>query len=286
VIDLQCHSTVSDGELPPEEVVGHAAAAGVTTMSLTDHDAIDGIAIAVQTGRELGIECIPAIEMSCVHAGADDLHMLGYGIEPSLLANACSRAQDERRHRAAELISNLNAVGVEVTLEDAIARAGDASSVGRPHIAKAAGVQPEGMGEFFEKYLVPGAPTFVSRRWPAATEAIKLIHSAGGAAVIAHPFWDISDPAEVGTLIEDLVAAGVDGIESYYPVHDREQTRFLLDRCAEHDLCATASADFHGPGHKHFSRFGAYETFGLGEPELPRRRGALSQRSRQVTRGA
>ena len=72
----------------------------------------------------------------------------------------------------------------------AIAEAGDASSVGRPHIAKAAGVDPEGMSAFFEEWLVPGAKAFVSRRWPHASEAVEIIHGAGGVAVLAHPFWD------------------------------------------------------------------------------------------------
>ena len=156
-----------------------------------------------------------------------------------------------------------------VRFEDAIAQAGDASSVGRPHIAKAAGVKPEEMGAFFEEWLVPGAKAFVPRRWPDAAEAIEIIHGAGGSAVLAHPFWDMSDPGEVAALIDDL---DLDGVECFYPSHDRAQTKFLLDLCRDRGLTATASSDFHGPSHKMFHSFAAYPTYDLGEPELPPRR--------------
>jgi predicted metal-dependent phosphoesterase TrpH len=266
VLDLQSHSTVSDGELSPREVVSAAAQAGVSTLALTDHDAIDGVAEADEAARASEIALVPAVEISCAHAALDDLHVLGYWVEPAAIAPACERAQRERVTRAEEIVTSLNAQGVPVSFEDAIAQAGDGSSVGRPHIAKAAGVKPEQMGAFFEEWLVPGARAFVPRRWPTAAEAVSLIREAGGAPVLAHPFWDIDDPTEVAELVGDL---DLDGVECFYPAHDREQTRFLLNVCAERGLAATGSSDFHGPSHKLFSSFGAYQTYELGEPELP-----------------
>lgn len=267
MIDLQSHSTVSDGELTPAAVVEAAAAAGVTTLALTDHDAVDGLAEAGRAAREVGIALVPATEMSCVHAGIDDLHMLGYWIEPGAIAAACERAQRERRKRAEAIVAKLAAAGFEITIDDVIREAGDADSIGRPHIAKAAGASAEGMRAFFEEWLVPGGgKAFVSREWPSATEAVDLIHDAGGSAVIAHPFWDIDEPSEVEALIAEL---DVDGIECFYPSHGKEQTEFLLRICSRQGLAATASSDFHGPSHKLFSRFGAYRTYELGEPELP-----------------
>jgi predicted metal-dependent phosphoesterase TrpH len=138
--------------------------------------------------------------------------------------------------------------------------------VGRPHIAKATGVKPDQMSAFFEEWLVPGAKAFVPRRWPHAAEAVEIIHGAGGAAVLAHPFWDMSEPDRVAALVDDL---SLDGVECFYPAHDRAQTRFLLELCRERGLAATASSDFHGPSHKMFNSFGAYSTYDLGEPELP-----------------
>ena len=139
--------------------------------------------------------------------------------------------------------------------------------MGRPHIARAAGAGAD-MGPFFEEYLVPGAKAFVPRRWPTADQAVELIHAAGGAAVVAHPYWDVKDPAEVEELLRALE---IDGIEAFYPDHNRDQTEHLLGLCGELGLTPTGSSDYHGPTHKTFSRFGAYQTYGLGDPQVPAR---------------
>jgi 3',5'-nucleoside bisphosphate phosphatase len=273
VIDLQAHSTVSDGELEPAEVARAAAEAGVTTMSLTDHDGVAGVRDAIAAASEAGIECVPAVEMSCVHKYSEDLHMLGYWIDLDAIAPACERAQQERIDRARKIVSRLNELGVQVSFEGAAAEAGAADAIGRPHIARAAGAGPD-LGPFFEEYLVPGAKAFVPRRWPKAEEAVELIHGAGGVAVVAHPYWDVSEPDAVRDLVESLKRdVGLDGIEAFYPPHTRAQTEHCLALCEEFALVPTASSDFHGPNHKSFFRFGAYQTYGLGEPEVPPRPG-------------
>jgi predicted metal-dependent phosphoesterase TrpH len=265
LIELQSHSTVSDGQLAPAEVVAEAAKAGVTTLALTDHDAIAGVGEAQKAAEEHGIELVPAIEMSCVHEYAEDLHICGYWVDVGKIAPACERAQHERVTRAGEIIEKLRSHGFDLHLEDAVREAGDALSIGRPHIARAAGATGD-LGPFFEEYLVPGAKAFVPRRWPNAAQAIALIREAGGIAVIAHPYWDISAPHEVDDLIRSLNA---DGVETYYPTHTKEQTEHLLELCTELDLVPTASSDYHGPTHKTFAKFGAYDTYGLGEPQVP-----------------
>jgi predicted metal-dependent phosphoesterase TrpH len=266
LIELQAHSTVSDGQLAPAEVVAEAAAAGVTTLALTDHDAIAGVAEAAAAAEAAGIELVPGVEMSCVHEFAEDLHVCGYWVDLGEIAAACERAQHERVARAGEIVEKLRAEGFELHLEDAVREAGDALSIGRPHIARAAGATGD-LGPFFEQYLVPGAKAFVPRRWPTAEQAVAAIKEAGGIAVVAHPYWDISEPAEVDELIRAL---DVDGVETFYPTHSREQTEHLLELCDELDLIPTASSDYHGPTHKTFSRFGAYDTYGLADPQVPR----------------
>jgi 3',5'-nucleoside bisphosphate phosphatase len=267
LIELQSHSTVSDGQLAPAEVVAQAWEAGVTTLALTDHDAIAGVEEAAGAAKGFGIELVPAIEMSCVHPYAEDLHVCGYWIDLGKIAPACERAQHERVTRAGEIVDRLRAEGFDLHLEDAVREAGDALSIGRPHIARAAGAAGD-LGPFFEEYLVPGAKAFVPRRWPTAEQAIELIRSAGGVAVIAHPYWDISAPTEVDDLIRSL---GADGVETFYPTHSREQTAHLLELCEELGAIPTASSDYHGPTHKTFAAFGAYETYGLGDPQVPPR---------------
>jgi len=267
LIELQSHSTVSDGQLAPAGVVEEAAKAGVTTLALTDHDAVAGVPEAEEAARRLGIELVPAIEMSCVHEYAEDLHVCGYWVDLAKIAPACERAQQERRNRAGEIVENLRREGFDLTLEDAVREAGAADSIGRPHIAKAAGATGD-LGPFFEEYLVPGAKAFAPRRWPSAAAAIELIREAGGVAVIAHPYWDISAPDEVEDLIRSL---GADGVETFYPPHSKEQTAHLLKLCEELNLVPTGSSDYHGPTHKTFAEFGAYETYGLGAPQVPAR---------------
>jgi predicted metal-dependent phosphoesterase TrpH len=265
LIELQSHSTVSDGQLAPAQVVEAAAKAGVTTLALTDHDAIAGVPEALEAAERLGIELVPAIEMSCVHEYAEDLHICGYWIDLGKIAPACERAQHERVTRAGEIVAKLRDEGFDLHLEDAVREAGDALSIGRPHIARAAGATGD-LGPFFEEYLVPGAKCFVPRRWPTAKQAIELIHEAGGVAVIAHPYWDISAPHEVDDLIRSL---DPDGVETFYPPHTKEQTAHLLDLCKELGLVPTASSDYHGPTHKTFSKFGAYDTYDLAAPQVP-----------------
>src|SRR5260221_3132375 len=267
LIELQSHSTVSDGQLAPAAVVEEAAAAGVTTLALTDHDAIAGVPEAMAAADRVGIELAPAIEMSCVHEHAEDLHICGYWIDLGAIAPACERAQHERVTRAGAIVEKLRGEGFDLHLEDAVREAGDALSIGRPHIARAAGATGD-LGPFFEEYLVPGAKAFVPRRWPTAEQAIELIHAAGGVAVIAHPYWDISEPDEVDDLIRSL---GADDVETFYPSHSKEQTAHLLELCDELDLVPTGSSDYHGPTHKTFASFGAFDTYRLGEPPVPPR---------------
>jgi hypothetical protein len=205
--------------------------------------------------------------MSCVHQYAEDLHVCGYWVDVDAIGPACERAQQERVNRAEEIIEKLRENGFDITLEDAIAQSGDALSIGRPHIAKAAGATGD-LGPFFEEYLVPGAKAFVQRRWPTAEQAIELITEAGGVAVVAHPYWDVKDPAKVEDLVRALPWGGV---EVFYPSHSKEQTEHLLRLTEELGITPTASSDYHGPTHKTFAEFGAYDTYGLGEPQVPPR---------------
>lgn len=267
MIELQSHSVVSDGQLEPAGVVEEAAKAGVDVLALTDHDGVAGVPAAVEAGERFGVEIVPAVEMSSVHEYAEDLHICGYWVDVEKITPACERAQEERRSRAKEIVGNLRNHGFDLTFEDAVREAGAADAIGRPHIAKAAGATGN-LGPFFEEWLVPGAKAFVSRKWPDANEACALIREAGGVPVIAHPYWDIKVPEQVEELIRAL---DIGGIEVFYPSHTRAQTKHLLGLADELGVTATASSDFHGPTHKTFSRFGAYQTYDLGRPEVPPR---------------
>jgi 3',5'-nucleoside bisphosphate phosphatase len=280
--DLQAHSTHSDGALPAAEVVRRAAAAGVELFALTDHDTVDGVDEALAEASACGIALVPAVEISAVRDSHEDLHVLGYGIdhhEAGLVA-ALQDFRADRERRADRMAERLRTeFGYEVDDAPLAARRDAGRPVGRPHLAAAVVGHPanrerlerEGLTDatdFLVAYLIPGRPGFMPRTTPTVAEAIELIHGAGGVAVWAHPFWDYDDPDAAIASLEDFAADGLDGVEAFYVAHSEPQTRLLVQRAGELGLFTTGSADFHGPDHKRFSRFRAFELHGL-EPSLP-----------------
>jgi 3',5'-nucleoside bisphosphate phosphatase len=265
--DLQAHSTRSDGALEPAAVVAAAAAAGVRLLALTDHDTVDGVDEALVAGREHGVEIVPAIEVSAVQSGAaGDVHLLGYRLDHHSpeLAGRLESWQADRALRIERMADRLEELGFELDRSELETRRAAGEPLGRPHLAAAVRDRPDG---FFAQYLVPGAPAFVPRSTPSVAAGIAAIHAAGGVAVWAHPFWDMSDSAQVLATLERFAAAGIDGVEVFYATHTEEQVALLAERCARDGLLQTGSADFHGPGHAHFRRFRAFELYGR-EPVL------------------
>lgn len=278
--DLQSHSTASDGVLAPAEVVGRARAAGVELLALTDHDTVAGVDEALAAAQDSGgaIRVVPAVEISALDGVHEDLHVCAYAIDhhdAGLLA-ALAAARADRHARAGRMIAALRAAGLEL---DPPSQQLDAQApVGRPHLAQAvlahagnaARLAAEGLethSQVLEAYLLPGTPGYSPRAGPTVDEAVATIHAAGGLAVWAHPFWDVADAADVTSTIARFAALGFDGIEVFYVAHTPEQTRVAYDAARSHGLLTTGSADFHGPGHPHFSAFRAFDLCGL-RPEL------------------
>jgi hypothetical protein len=274
--DLQSHSVHSDGALTPSDVVAAAARAGVELLALTDHDTAAGVPEARQAALAAGIELVSAAEITAIFGDGQDLHVLGYLIDPvsPTLVGALERSRSDRERRAEAMADALRELGFE--LDDAVlaARAAQGKSIGRPHLAQAVVSQHANRQRlaaaglldptaFLVAYLIEGRPAFRPRAAPTVEQAIELIHSAGGLAVWAHPFWDIKSPGAVLEAIDQFRGAGLDGVESFYVTHTREQTQLLVDRCAQLGLLSTGSSDFHGPEHQTFSKFRAFQTYGL-----------------------
>jgi predicted metal-dependent phosphoesterase TrpH len=252
----------------------------VRLLAVTDHDTAAGTAEALAAGAEAGIRVVPATEISAVDAGRQDLHILGYLIDPEepTLTAALERSRADRENRAGRMAEALRRLGFALD-EDLLAqRAAHGQSIGRPHLAQAVTrvganrqrLASEGLLDptaFLVAYLIEGRPAFRPRAAPSAEEAIEVIHGAGGLAVWAHPFWDIGEPARVLEAIDRFRDAGIDGVEAFYVTHDAEQTKLVVERCAELGLLTTGSSDFHGPQHRTFSRFRAFSTYGL-KPQL------------------
>jgi predicted metal-dependent phosphoesterase TrpH len=281
--DLQSHSTHSDGALSAAEVVERAAGAGVELLALSDHDTISGVAEAIATGERVGVRVVPAVEISAVDAGSSvprELHILGYDIDytgPAMTARLTDFLAD-REKRTLRMRDALREVGFELDEAELDARIAEGKPIGRPHLAGAvlralgnaerlANEQIDDVGSLIRGYLIEGRPAFRLRETPTVAEAVDAIHEAGGVAIWAHPFWDISDPDEVLSTIDRFHALGIDGVEAFYITHTRENTELIATRCAELGLLSTGSADFHGPENRQFSQFMAFETYGI-EPNL------------------
>jgi 3',5'-nucleoside bisphosphate phosphatase len=278
--DLQSHSLHSDGALSPTGVVTAAAAAGVQLLALSDHDTAEGIAEAARAAVGAGIDLVAATEISTIFDGRQDLHILGYLIDPAdpALVSALKRSRGDRERRAEAMIDALKGLGFSVD-ESMLARRTEAGqSIGRPHLAQAVVSRPENRQRlesaglldptaFLVAYLIEGRPAFVDRVAPTVQEAIELIHGAGGVAVWAHPFWDIEAPPAVLEALDRFCRLGLDGVEAFYVTHTEDQTRLLAARCEQLGLLSTGSSDFHGPQHHTFSTFRAFHTYDL-EPRL------------------
>lgn len=278
--ELQGHSTQSDGELSPAETVRAAMQAGVELFALTDHDSVAGVSEATVAAGEVGLALVSGVEISVVDPVAADLHVCGYLMDPTdaRLVAELQHSREDRERRAARMIDALTELGWSIDHEPLNARALAGLTIGRPHLAQAVWGDPrnaerlarEGLAtstEFLVAYLIEGKPAFREREAPSVAEAIALIHDAGGVAVWAHPFWDVSADAEVIATLERFVGVGLDGVEAFYVTHTRAQTDLLVRRAAELGLLTTGSSDFHGPGHKQFNRFRQFSTYGH-EPNL------------------
>ena len=278
--DLQSHSLHSDGALEARDVVLAAAGAGVELLALSDHDTVDGVQEALDAGSELGVRVVRAVEISSVDRNMQDLHVLGYLVDhhDPVLRDRLRAWRDDREQRAAAMGAALRELGYELDESEIARRRAEGKPIGRPHLAgavvrhpaNAARLQEEGLADlsaFLEAYLIDGKPAFKPRTTPTVSESIAAIHDAGGVAVWAHPFWDVSEPPEVLDTIDRFRDWGLDGVECFYATHTRGQAELLADRCAELGLLTTGSSDFHGPEHRLFSKFRAFSTYGR-EPSL------------------
>jgi predicted metal-dependent phosphoesterase TrpH len=274
--DLQSHSIHSDGELPARAVVEAAAAAGVELLALTDHDSTEGVAEARAAAEDVDLTLVTATEISVIDPAGADLHMCGYLVDPDepALQAQLQRSREDRQARAWRMAAALQEEGFVIDEDFLRARAEAGQTIGRPHLAQAVTRHPDN-AERLERdglsdptallvaYLIPGTPAFRERDAPTAAEAIELIHGAGGIAVWAHPFWDVKDPDETLAVLERFVAAGVDGVEAFYVAHTQPQTEFMVEHANRLGLVTTGSSDFHGPNHRQFKHFRAFETYGL-----------------------
>lgn len=249
MIDLHTHSTASDGTLTPEALVDLAAEKGLNALALTDHDTVAGIPAALVRGKQRGVLVIPGVELGAKWNGGGQMHILGYYIDhrhPHLLERL-SWLQARRWERAEQIVTRLHEAGAPISWERVTQLAG-AGSVGRPHVARVlleAGYV-QSVSEAFERYLKPGAPAFLEKMQFMSAEAIELVRSSGGVAVLAHPTTLRLSPEGLEACLQQLLGEGLKGIEAYWSKHNKAETLCFEDLAIRHGLIVTGGSDYHG----------------------------------------
>ena len=258
MIDLHIHSSFSDGTFSPVELVRLAARKGVNTISLTDHDTIEGNDEFLAAAEKFNVNAIAGLEVSVQYSTPPNgnvngaMHIIGYF--PFWNGNTAGKlkllqtVRENRKIRNPKIIEKLQQLGVDITLEE-VAEIAQNNVVGRPHIAtvlmkkRVVGT----MQEAFFRFLAKGAPAYVSRILPTSEEAIKMITDAGGVPVLAHPIsLRIPSDDNFRKMLETLVENGLEGIEVITASSKWDETQKFLGYAYLYNLVATVGSDFHG----------------------------------------
>ncbi|HUG87612.1 MAG TPA: PHP domain-containing protein [Actinomycetota bacterium] len=248
-IDLHTHSRHSDGTFEPRESVALAIERGLRVLAITDHDSTAGIPEAQAAAAGSGLEVVPGVEFSAEYEGGS-VHVLGYWMDPEHpeFRDELERLREDRVRRAERMVERLRALGNPVTVER-VREIAAGGSVGRPHVAQAlveAGVVPTVGDAFSQELIGTGGRAYVAKHALHPVEAVRLIRRAGGVAVLAHPaHWRDGIPVP-DALIEEMVEAGMDGIECAHPDHPPAVEARYREMAARLGLAATGSSDCHG----------------------------------------
>ena len=250
-VDLHCHSTASDGTFAPAEVVRLAHAAGLTGLSLTDHDTLDGLPDAAAEAGRLGLDFLPGIEVSCAFPRPGTVHMLAYGFDPASppMRALAARLGDARRERTDLILARLRGVGVELSKEEVEAEAGGMGTVGRPHIAAVLVRHGHAVStrDAFDRYLGGGGAAHVDANPLAADQVFDLVRAAGGLCSLAHPLQTRRQSfAQLEALIRELAGQGMGGLETIHSTHDADTVHRLTRLADRLGLVPTGGSDFHG----------------------------------------
>lgn len=243
------HSTASDGTLSPTELMRFAAECGCNTVALTDHDTAAGVSEARSEAHRLGIRFIAGIEVSSLWGGRS-IHVVGLGIDDTnpVLTRKVREFEVSRTRRAAQIAEKLAALGIAGMLEKATAFAENKLNVSRVHFALAlleAGAV-KNQQEAFDRYLGDGKPAYIMAPWPTVAEAVDLIHTAGGIAVMAHPGrYHFKNDWTVDELMKDFAAAGGEAVEVISGSQQPDFTPRCLAWAREYKLLVSTGSDFH-----------------------------------------
>ena len=261
-IDLHTHSLCSDGAQVPADVVRTAAQAGLAAIALSDHDCIDGVQEAIDTGKALGVEVIPAVELS---AQSDtELHILGYFIDihNKKLQDMMAYALQVRDERQEEVCRKLNEQGFDITMDE-LREEANGKVLCRAHFAKIMVRKgyAESVKDAFSRYLSVGCYAYSNRQALTGPEAVSLIREAGGIAVAAHLHLIKMPDEELKEYLKSLIPYGLDGIEGYYTDYTPDMEQRYRAMAEELGLVISGGTDYHGANKPHI-------TIGKGKGDL------------------
>jgi predicted metal-dependent phosphoesterase TrpH len=247
--DLHCHSTASDGALSPTEVVQRAAEKSVTTLALTDHDTINGLAEARICANTLQINLINGIELSAQWEKSG-IHIIGLNINPQneMLQNVIAELHIMRLERADKIAQKLSKKGIHDALE-AVQKSTTNETITRVHFANFLVSQGHvsTVSEAFDRYLGDGKLAYVSTIWTSLETAVQVIHNAGGIAVLAHPIRYKLTATRMKKLLGTFKNAGGLGMEVVTGRYNPDEMRVLANYATQFELAGSVGSDFHSP---------------------------------------
>lgn len=250
--DLHCHSTVSDGLLPPDELVRRAYGNGVRLLALTDHDELGGLAEARAEADSVGLRFVDGVEISVSWGDDQTVHIVALGFDPGYgpLAEGLAQVRGGRDSRAQRMAAELDKVGIYGAYEGALGYAGNPALISRSHFARyivQLGHAKEVKG-VFDWWLAKGKPGYVAHPWATLEQAMAWIHGAGGIAVVAHPGRYRLSREELRRMLGAFKDLGGVGIEVLSGSHSEEHVREYANLARHYGFLASRGSDFHGPG--------------------------------------
>lgn len=248
MFDLHVHTTASDGELNPEEIILEAKRNGVTKIAITDHDTVANVEECILQGNKNNVLVIPGIELS-VEVSTGEMHILGYGIDikNSKFQTIMQFLRTGRNEKNLKIIQALNEKGIDITLEE-VKKFCKGEALGRPHFAKAMierGIVSS-VQEAFSKYLKQDYIEEIKRQVLKPKAAIELINEIGGIAVLAHPCSLKKSYEETYEIIKELKSYGLGGVEVYHSDNSSEQVENYKKIAEAEELIITCGSDYHG----------------------------------------
>lgn len=249
-IDLHTHSIYSDGADTPKQLLLQAVNLGLNAVALTDHDTISGIDEFIAASHGLPIQPVIGIEISASYYN-HDIHILGYDLNPQdpTLCRTLTEIRGERSLRNKKMLQRLNDLGYALTYEEIASMAsGQDKVISRLHYAKALMQHgyTQSIAESFDTLLNPGCPGYIPRQQLSPQEALRLILGANGIPVLAHPLLYPLRTDELISLLEQLTANGLRGLEVIHSTVSPKETLYLKGLADTFGLHYTGGSDYHG----------------------------------------